>query len=230
MTRRTTLSPREYRLLTAYLDDELSPRARARVEARLQKDATWQKALEETRALKAALRQLPRTHAPRAFTLTPAQAASVRRPRRQVPQMAYRWASALAALMFVVLLVGRGLAGMRLGSTAALPPQDLNMAAPQEVFSEAKAASEEAMPAAALQGENSDAAEETAKTDAVEAPQEEARAAPTLMPTPTTRAAPTESRPEPRPAPRSSSGWAWYVMLGVLLTGAIVLGWAGWRR
>jgi len=242
MTRRTTLSPREYRLLMAYLDGELSPRARARVEARLRKDDAWQKALEEARALKAALAQLPRARAPRAFTLTPAQAESVRRPRRQVPRMAYRWASALAALMFVVLLVGRGLS---LGATGkmAVPPQTVNLAAPQaEALSEARPASEDAAaadeeasaesalaPAPAPRGSEAEPEEET-KSVGVEAPQKAPlTASPSPAPTATVRPAPTASIPEPEPA-RAPADWGWYAALGLLLAGAIVLGWAGWRR
>ena len=222
MTRRTTLSNREYHLLMAYLDGELSPRARARVEARLREDDTWQEALQGARALKAALGQLPRARAPRPFTLTPAQAETVRRPRRQM-QMAYRWAGALAALLFAVLLLGRGLAGIGMGSTAALPPQNVNMAAPPDVFSEAKAAVDEEMPAAAP----ASVGERSADTESLTVPETTAFT-PTATLTSTSTPAPRGGAPTPEATSDSPVIWWWSAAL-LLLIVAIILGIAGWR-
>ncbi|NPA93674.1 MAG: hypothetical protein GXO56_08360, partial [Chloroflexi bacterium] len=101
------LSPRDRQRLAAYVDGELSPRARARVARRIAQDPDWQQALEEMQALKAALQSLPRPRPRRDFTLSAAQAEAARaRPRGAQRALAYRWASAVAVVLLAFVFVG----------------------------------------------------------------------------------------------------------------------------
>ncbi len=93
-----TLSWRDWERLSAYLDGQLAPRQRARLEARLEQEADLRQAFEALRRTRAFLRRLPARRAPHHFTLTPGQ-AGLRPPLpRAVP--ALRWAAALALLLF----------------------------------------------------------------------------------------------------------------------------------
>ncbi len=62
-------------MLDAFVDGELSPSAKARVEAHLPSCAPCRDAVAATRALKASLAALPEAPAPRSFRLTPAMVA-----------------------------------------------------------------------------------------------------------------------------------------------------------
>jgi hypothetical protein len=104
---KTKISPREWEALSAYLDEQLSPRRRAQIESRLETSPDFRQALEELSQTRSLLRSAPRPRAPRNFTLTP-EMAGLRLGARQRPS-AYpvlRLASALAALFFVVIFAG----------------------------------------------------------------------------------------------------------------------------
>ena len=92
----------ELNKLSAYLDNALSPRQMRKLEARLSEDPKLQDKLDNLRRTKLALGHLTRLRAPRNFTLTP-DMISVRKPRRQPLQMTLRLASALAAILLVVV-------------------------------------------------------------------------------------------------------------------------------
>ena len=89
-------------LLSAYIDHALKPREQKRLEARLADDPQLRQKLNNLRRTKLALSRLTRLQAPRNFTLTP-EMVTVRKPRRQPLQMTLRLASALAAILLVVL-------------------------------------------------------------------------------------------------------------------------------
>ena len=72
--------------ITAYLDDSLSSADRTHFEAALEQDASLQAELEQERAVKQALGQLPQRRVPRNFTLDPALYG---RPARQPLIQAY---------------------------------------------------------------------------------------------------------------------------------------------
>ncbi len=75
--------PNEIKMLSAYLDNELSIARRQSLEKRLQNEPDLRRKLEDLRKTKMALGSLARVHAPRNFTLTP-DMVKVRR-KKQVP-------------------------------------------------------------------------------------------------------------------------------------------------
>lgn len=112
-------SDRDLEQLSAYLDGQLPPAARSRLERRLARDPQLQKTFDELRAVKTRLSQLPAVEPPRSFTLTPAMVgASARRSPSLLP--ALYWATAVAAVLFAVVI-----AGDLLGALAAPGPQAL---------------------------------------------------------------------------------------------------------
>jgi hypothetical protein len=91
--------------LTAYLDDTLTPRDKARFEQLLASDESLRASLEEQRLISATMRRLPRLRAPRSFTLDPALYG---RPVSSTNDRLYpilRTATAVVAILFVVVLV-----------------------------------------------------------------------------------------------------------------------------
>jgi len=92
-------------MLSAYLDDALTPAERERFERLLSTDETLRASLEEQRLVKASLARLPRMRAPRNFTLDP---AIYGRPARSTAESLYpimRVATAVVAILFVLVLV-----------------------------------------------------------------------------------------------------------------------------
>jgi len=93
------MNQRDVELLSAYLDGELKPSDSARLEARLKTDRELVSVMDDLRAARNLLRQLPQRRAPRNFTLT-------RKMVGQNPPMpraysGFRFATALATLLFV---------------------------------------------------------------------------------------------------------------------------------
>jgi anti-sigma factor RsiW len=108
--------------LSAYLDNQLSERERAALEARLKAEPELRATLGELRLMVRALRALPPAKAPRSFTLTPAQVGAsgyhgAGLGRRAPLFGALRLATALSLAAFVVVLTadlgGYGLATTR---------------------------------------------------------------------------------------------------------------------
>lgn len=101
------MTNREWEALSAYLDNELAPKERANLEARLKQDQDLRMALQELRRTQIILRSQPKMRAPRNFTLTPEMAgirAQSRPASRAYPF--FRLASALATIALVLVLVG----------------------------------------------------------------------------------------------------------------------------
>ena len=98
----TLIRTRDLENLSAYLDGALNAHERSRLEAQLSSDPTLKTALEELRAVRAVLRQLPKRRAPRNFTLTPQQAGLRQPAPRAVPFL--RLASALTGILFLFSL------------------------------------------------------------------------------------------------------------------------------
>lgn len=105
----TTLSPspselpeHDRELLSAYIDNELTPAERAALEQRLRAEPSLRRELAELRAVRDLLREQPWATPPRTFTLTP-EMAGVR--RRQFALSGW-WQplSGLAALVLVILV------------------------------------------------------------------------------------------------------------------------------
>ena len=104
MMKQRLSSPRDYEMLSAYLDGQLSSKEVAHLRARLQEDLQMQTALEELRMTRAALRSLPVLRAPRNFTLTP-QMVGQRNPARRGAYPAFGYASVVASLLLVFVLL-----------------------------------------------------------------------------------------------------------------------------
>ncbi len=101
------ISSRDWEDLSTYLDGELTPTERSRLESRLEASAEMRAALEEMRRTRQVLRNQPRVRAPRNFTLTP-QMVGIRTEKspafRLFPVM--RLTAVLASLLFVFMMVG----------------------------------------------------------------------------------------------------------------------------
>ena len=98
------LSDRDLETLSAYLDGEISRKDRERLEARLQSDEALRNYLEGLQRTRAVIRSLPAMRAPRNYYLSPEMLGQKRTPRRFFP--VFSFASALATVFFVLLLVG----------------------------------------------------------------------------------------------------------------------------
>jgi anti-sigma factor RsiW len=121
------MNPRDLELLSAYLDGGLNPSDSARLESRLASDESLRAALDNLRATRSLLRQLPSRRAPHNFTLTP-QMAGIKPPTpRAVP--VFRFATAIATFLFVITFVINGLISLSAPSLAAAPAPSANSAA-----------------------------------------------------------------------------------------------------
>jgi hypothetical protein len=140
------ISPRDYELLSAYLDGELSTRDRARLEARMTKQPELRIGLEELRQTSLLLRSLPRKRAPRNFTIPNALPR-----RRPVPRLfpALRFASALAGILFVIVFIGDYALGISTNSlTSKIPASTSAPTAVLENQADSNLATTAAAPAA----------------------------------------------------------------------------------
>jgi len=90
-------------LLSAYLDNELTPPQRQELETLLELDSALREKLENMRRTKFTLGSLPRLNAPRSFALTP-EMVSVRRKKQPPLFTALRLASSIAAVLLVALV------------------------------------------------------------------------------------------------------------------------------
>lgn len=134
------VSPQDFELLSAYLDLELSPSERLRLESRLQTETDLKEALNDLRKTRLVLRSLPVMRAPRNFTLTPEMAGI--KPRRENVFLIWfarmRLSSALAAVLLVLVLLGDFLSGATLlpasptAADLAASEPSLMEAAPEE--------------------------------------------------------------------------------------------------
>jgi hypothetical protein len=115
-----TISPSEWEALSAYLDNQLSPKERIRLESSLQTRPDLREGLKNLRRTRIIVRSAARPHAPRHFTLTPEMAGL--RSKTHAAQGAYpalRLASVLATIFFLIVFMG-DLVSTRL-QPAALP-------------------------------------------------------------------------------------------------------------
>jgi anti-sigma factor RsiW len=120
---KTTLSSRDWQALSDYLDGQLNPQERARLESRLKVNASLRRAFEELRRTRIILRNAPRLRAPRRFTLTPAMIAK-QSPQRSFwqPFTVLRLSSVLAALLLIVVFLGDYLSGGNQAARVAFAP------------------------------------------------------------------------------------------------------------
>jgi anti-sigma factor RsiW len=112
---------RVHELLSAYVDDELSSRDRSRVEQHLSLCADCRADLHSLRWTKRLLGQAPALKIPRSFVVREADLEKARPTRRRRSLWATQWATAVVALLFVLvmgsdLLLGGG--AMRMAQSA----------------------------------------------------------------------------------------------------------------
>ena len=114
---------RELNMLSAYLDGELKPSDKQKLDARLEKDPELRQWLADLQQTKLMLGQLTRLKSPRSFTLTP-DMVTVRRAKSKPLFTTLRLASSLAAILLVVLFGVQMLIGGSLpfGSRMAAEP------------------------------------------------------------------------------------------------------------
>jgi len=137
-TRQARGRERRDELLSAYLDDQLSARERARLEAQLAADPALQAELEALRHTVALVRDLPSVSIPRNFILPQKMETTVvarprptpsARPRRAWAAPFLTAATAIVSLLFVVVLAGDLLLSGA-GRGAFAPMAELPQAAP----------------------------------------------------------------------------------------------------
>jgi hypothetical protein len=95
---------RDLETLSAYLDDQISPKERANLEARLREDPALNSTLSDLRQTRSILNAAPRAKAPRNLTLTP-EMAGIRSTGRSLVFPVFRAASVVASLLFVLVVV-----------------------------------------------------------------------------------------------------------------------------
>jgi len=98
-----TEAEKQQEMLSAYLDNALTPAEREKFEAQLSSDTTLRASLEQQRQIKENVGQLPRLRAPRNFTLDP---AAYGRPASDTAFRLYpvmQGATALAAVLLIFL-------------------------------------------------------------------------------------------------------------------------------
>jgi hypothetical protein len=93
---------RDIELLSSYLDGQLKPSDSARLKARLSSDPGLRAVLDDLRAARGLLRQLPMRKAPRNFTLTPKMVGKNPPLPRAYP--AFRFVTALASVLLFFTL------------------------------------------------------------------------------------------------------------------------------
>ncbi|HEU4745218.1 MAG TPA: hypothetical protein VFS61_08275 [Anaerolineales bacterium] len=96
------MNQRDLELLSSYLDGQLKPSDSARLETRLASDPNLRSVLDDLRAARGLLRQLPMRKAPRNFTLAPKMVGKNPPLPRSYP--AFKFVTALASLMLFFTL------------------------------------------------------------------------------------------------------------------------------
>lgn len=145
-------SSRDVKLLSAYLDGQLKPSDRARLEVRIQTELELASVLKDLRQARGILRQLPQRRALRNFTLTPKMVGQKPPLPRTYP--VFRMASALATLLLFFSFATNFMAPRLTQTTApyaseisadedAAKPEMAMEAAPAESAKEERLATEE---------------------------------------------------------------------------------------
>ena len=110
---------RDVELLSAYLDGRLSPSDSNQMESRLASDQNLQAVMDDLRTARGLLRHLPQRRVPRNFTLTP-KMAGLKAPEPRV-YPAFRFATVLAALLFIITFAVNGFAPIARPRLSAVP-------------------------------------------------------------------------------------------------------------
>jgi len=97
-------SPQDWQRISEYLDGQLSPQEKARLEARLQTDPDLHMAYSELRQTKILLKSAKNLKAPRNFTITEAQALTIKpvRKNRFLPVLSFSSVLATVLMIFAI--------------------------------------------------------------------------------------------------------------------------------
>lgn len=128
---KTPLTLQDYELISAYLDNRVSPKERVAFENRLQAEPELNRALIELKHTRRLIRAIPVRRAPRNFTLSASQVPA--RPQRFFLAPALNFVSLAAAVLLVVVFAASNLFPAFQGSQAAKPaaPVALSASAPR---------------------------------------------------------------------------------------------------
>lgn len=101
---KAAITLRDYELLSAHLDDQLTPAETQALLARLDTEPPLHEALQRLMQLRTLLRRAPQRRVPRSFMLTPQQAGQRQRSGLGA-WSGFNFASAIAALTLIFVLV-----------------------------------------------------------------------------------------------------------------------------
>ena len=169
------MNDRDHELLGYYLDGQLTPSDSARLESRLKSDGQLASTLDDLRAARTLLRQLPKRRAPRNFTLTRKMVGLNPPLPRAYP--AFRFATVVATLLFFFTFGINTFAPQ----LAQISPFGTGGGAP-EIFSAAPAAATEAPVFAEAAATEAPATEAPAATEAPLQSSSDLAPLPTMMP------------------------------------------------
>jgi hypothetical protein len=114
-------TPQDVERLSAYLDHQLSPAEKTRLEARLKQEPELQAALTDLQATLRLLRNLPTLKPPRNFTFSASQASKLSQRRSIFVRL--RLATAVAMLALTTVVGGDLLSSLSLSQATAPAPQ-----------------------------------------------------------------------------------------------------------
>ncbi len=140
------ITRREWEALSAYLDGELNPRDRVRLEKKLNAEQNLRSALTELQRTRSILLNQPIIRAPRNFTLS-SSVAGVHLKKRPLTGLfnSLRLASAFAGVLFVLVILGDVFLGSQAGRGV---PMSVDTQAIQEFAQPVEEASVEEAPVA----------------------------------------------------------------------------------
>jgi hypothetical protein len=133
MRRKNRFTQTDIEQLSAYLDGELSAQEVERLEIRLSGDPALKSHWDELRATRTLVSALPRVKPPRNYTLTP-EMAGVRVRTGTYP--ALRFATALAAIAFVLLVGIDSLMSLSFGGAMMPAARQMDVISEQEMAAE----------------------------------------------------------------------------------------------
>lgn len=99
-----SITDREFEALSAYMDGELSKKARSQLETQLETNQELQETFEQLQRTRSVIRSLPKMRAPRNYFLTPEMAGVVQKTHKAFPIL--RLASVLATLVLILVFMG----------------------------------------------------------------------------------------------------------------------------
>lgn len=226
-----TPSFRDVEKLSAYLDGQLKPSEKARLESRLQSDPELASILKELRQTRGLLRQLPQRRAPRNFTLTPKMVGQKPPLPRTYP--VFRFATVLATLLLFFTIATNFMAP-RLVRTAAPYPYGIGGGggggAPESEFQSATEEAAQPMLQSAPAGTptplatllSAPSAEDSARAAATPQASEKSGVQPAPTNDTFAQQVPQEEPPQPRtPAPPISTP-VQIVLAGIAVLSALV--------